>query len=223
MADDVKLANPAVLGLTCFGMTTVLLNLHNAGLFKQDVPILAMGIFLGGIAQIIAGIMEYKKGNTFGTTAFIAYGSFWLTLVFIILLKPGLVAWQVGEKALLVLEPSNKGFAWYLALWGLFTIFMFVGTLKVNRVLQFVFVTLIILYGLLAVHFAWFSYPGKSGAVLKVGGSHRHHLRLLRPSTWPRPSCGTRCTARSSPPSGPWARRRPTRPPRTSEEVRGEG
>lgn len=170
MADDVKLANPAVLGLTCFGMTTVLLNLHNAGLFKQDVPILAMGIFLGGIAQIIAGIMEYKKANTFGTTAFIAYGSFWLTLVFIILLKPGLVAWQVGEKALLVLEPSSKGFAWYLALWGLFTLLMFVGTLRVNRVLQFVFVTLTVLFGLLAVHFAWFSGVGDSTAVLKIAG-----------------------------------------------------
>jgi succinate-acetate transporter protein len=170
MADDVKLANPAVLGLTCFGMTTVLLNLHNAGLFKQDVPVLAMGIFLGGIAQIIAGIMEYKKGNTFGTTAFIAYGAFWLTLVFIIIFKPALMGWQIGGKAVLVLEPANKGFAWYLALWGMFTVLMFVGTLKVNRVLQFVFATLIILFGLLAVHFAWFSYAGKSGAVLKAAG-----------------------------------------------------
>ncbi len=170
MADDVKLANPAVLGLTCFGMTTILLNLHNAGLFKQDAPILAMGIFLGGIAQIIAGIMEYKKGNTFGTTAFIAYGSFWLTLVFIIIMKPALMGWQIGEKTLLVLEPANKGFAWYLALWGLFTLLMFVGTLRVNRVLQFVFLSLTTLYGLLAVHFAWFSYPGKSGTVLKIAG-----------------------------------------------------
>lgn len=170
MADDVKLANPAVLGLTCFGMTTVLLNLHNAGLFKQDVPILAMGIFLGGLAQIIAGVMEYKKGNTFGTTAFIAYGSFWLTLVFIIIFKPALIGWQIGDKAVLILEPANKGFGWYLALWGLFTLLMFVGTLKVNRVLQFVFATLIVLFGLLAVHFAWFSSPGDTTWVLKIAG-----------------------------------------------------
>ena len=61
MADDVKLANPAVLGLTCFGMTTVLLNLHNAGLFKMDAPILAMGLFLGGAVQIIAGALEFKS------------------------------------------------------------------------------------------------------------------------------------------------------------------
>jgi uncharacterized protein len=157
MADD-QLANPAVLGLTCFGMTTVLLNLHNAGLFKQDAPILAMGIFLGGIAQIIAGIMEYKKGNTFGTTAFTAFGSFWLTLVFIIIVKP-----YIGEK--LALEIGNKGFAWYLFLWGVFTTLMFIGTLKVNRVLQFVFASLVVLFFLLAISFGW----GNTG-LLKVAG-----------------------------------------------------
>ncbi len=64
-----------------FGMTTVLLNIHNAGFFPVSAMVLAMGIFYGGIAQIIAGIMEFKKGNTFGTTAFISYGLFWLTLV----------------------------------------------------------------------------------------------------------------------------------------------
>lgn len=73
-------ANPAPLGLMGFGMTTVLLNLHNAGYFELSAMILAMGIFYGGIAQIIAGIMEWKKGNTFGTTAFTSYGLFWLTL-----------------------------------------------------------------------------------------------------------------------------------------------
>jgi uncharacterized protein len=157
MADE-KLANPAVLGLTCFGLTTVLLNLHNAGLFRQDAPILAMGIFLGGIAQIIAGIMEFKKGNTFGTTAFTAYGSFWLTLVFIIMVKP-----YIGET--LALEVGNRGLAWYLFLWGVFTTLMFIGTFKVNRVLQFVFATLIVLFFLLAISFGW----GNAG-LLKVAG-----------------------------------------------------
>lgn len=172
MADDVKLANPAVLGLTCFGMTTVLLNLHNAGLFKMDVPILAMGLFLGGIAQIIAGIMEYKKANSFGTTAFIAYGSFWLTLVFILMTKPFLLNAHAGETANAVgLQAGNKGFAWYLALWGLFSLLMFVGTLRVNRVLQFVFATLILLYGLLAIHFGFFtSSATASTVVIKTAG-----------------------------------------------------
>lgn len=69
-------ANPAPLGLMGFGMTTILLNIHNVGFFELDAMILAMGIFYGGIAQVIAGIMEFKKNNTFGTTAFTSYGFF---------------------------------------------------------------------------------------------------------------------------------------------------
>src|SRR4029078_2845690 len=78
--------NPAPLGLLGFGMTTVLLNLHNAGFYELNSMILAMGICYGGAAQIIAGIMEWKKGNTFATTAFISYGFFWLSLVALLLL-----------------------------------------------------------------------------------------------------------------------------------------
>src|SRR5882757_4432936 len=80
------LANPAPLGLFGFGMTTVLLNIHNAGFYEMNSMILAMGLFYGGMAQVIAGILEYKKNNTFGMTAFISYGFFWLTLVALILL-----------------------------------------------------------------------------------------------------------------------------------------
>jgi len=69
-----KLANPAPLGLLGFGMTTVLLNLHNAGFYPLGSMILAMGLVYGGLAQVIAGVMEYKKGNTFGTLAFSSYG-----------------------------------------------------------------------------------------------------------------------------------------------------
>ncbi len=83
---NTKLANPAPLGLMGFGMTTILLNLHNIGMFPMDGIIPAMGIFYGGIAQIFAGLLEYKKGNTFGLTAFTSYGSFWLTLVAILLM-----------------------------------------------------------------------------------------------------------------------------------------
>ncbi len=95
---DQKLANPAPLGLMGFGMTTVLLNIHNAGFFPVSAMILAMGIFYGGIAQIIAGIMEFKKGNTFGTTAFTSYGLFWLTLVALWVI-PGLNAPNGGPHA----------------------------------------------------------------------------------------------------------------------------
>src|SRR5207244_8210543 len=78
--------NPAPLGLLGFGMTTVLLNFHNAGFFEINSMILAMGICYGGIAQIIAGSMEWRKGNTFATTAFTSYGLFWLSLVALIVL-----------------------------------------------------------------------------------------------------------------------------------------
>lgn len=136
-----KLANPAPLGLMGFGMTTVLLNIHNAGFFPIDAMVLAMGIFYGGIAQVIAGIMEYRKGNTFGVTAFTSYGLFWLTLV-ALLVMPNL-GWA---------DKSPAGFmAWYLFMWGLFTCFMFFGTLKANRALQFVFLSLTVLFWLLAI------------------------------------------------------------------------
>jgi uncharacterized protein len=134
-------ANPAPLGLLGFGMTTVLLNLHNSGLFGLDTMILGMGIFYGGIAQIIAGIMEWKKKNTFGTTAFASYGFFWLTLVALLVLPK--MGW--GEA------PSKGAMAAYLFMWGLFTCVMFVGTLKLNRALQFVFGSLTILFWLLAL------------------------------------------------------------------------
>jgi len=79
-----KLANPAPLGLLGFGTTTVLLNLHNAGFYPLNSMILAMGLAYGGLAQVIAGIMEYKKGNTFGTVAFSSYGLFWWSLVLLL-------------------------------------------------------------------------------------------------------------------------------------------
>ena len=134
-------ANPAPLGLLGFGMTTVLLNLHNAGFYELNSMVLAMGICYGGIAQIIAGIMEWKKSNTFAATAFISYGLFWLSLVtLVVLAKAGLSA------------PSNDAaMAAYLAMWGLFTAVMFLGTLRLNRALQIVFGTLTILFFMLAI------------------------------------------------------------------------
>jgi hypothetical protein len=135
-----KLSNPAPLGLMGFGMTTVLLNLHNAGLFPLGTMILAMGIFYGGMAQVIAGVMEFKKGNTFGTVAFSSYGLFWLSLVALIVMKNmGLPVTTTGAMV-----------AYFIA-WGFFTFFMFIGTLKLNRALQVVFASLTALFWLLAL------------------------------------------------------------------------
>ena len=133
-------ANPAPLGLLGFGLTTVLLNIHNAGYYELNSMILAMGIFYGGLAQIIAGIMEWKKNNTFGTTAFTSYGLFWLTLVGLLFLP----------KLGLADATSKPAFAAYFFMWGLFTFVMFLGTLRINRALQFVFLSLTILFFLLA-------------------------------------------------------------------------
>ena len=134
--------NPAPLGLLAFGMTTVLLNLHNAGLFALGSMILGMGIFYGGLAQIIAGIMEWKKGNTFGTTAFTSYGLFWMSFVALVML-PGM---GIG-----VAEPKVGGVVAYLVMWGIFTGLMFIGTLKANRAIQTVFLSLTILFFLLGI------------------------------------------------------------------------
>jgi len=134
-------ANPAPLGLLAFGMTTVLLNMHNAGIFTLGSMILAMGIFYGGIAQVIAGIMEWNKGNTFGTTAFTSYGLFWLSLVALLVMPK--IGWWVST--------DNGGMIAYFIMWGIFTTVLFVGTLKLNRALQVVFGTLALLFFLLAI------------------------------------------------------------------------
>jgi len=146
--NDIR-ANPAPLGLMGFGMTTILLNLHNAGLFEMDDAILAMGIFYGGAAQIIAGIMEFRKGNTFGLTAFTSYGLFWLSLVWIILYG----------------NADQTFMGWYLFLWGLFTAYMFLATLNKNRALQVVFGSLTLLFWTLAIS-DWFA----NSTILQVAG-----------------------------------------------------
>ncbi|RZD13879.1 MAG: hypothetical protein EVJ47_08860 [Candidatus Acidulodesulfobacterium ferriphilum] len=133
--------NPAPLGLMGFGMTTVLLNLANAGIYSLGSMILAMGVFYGGLAQIIAGIEEWKKKNTFGATAFTSYGAFWLSLVALIFFPKW--GW--------IPATDKGGMVAYFIMWGLFTFIMFIGTLRLNRALQVVFFTLFILFFLLAI------------------------------------------------------------------------
>lgn len=137
---ETKLANPAPLGLMGFGMTTVLLNIHNIGLFPISSMILAMGICFGGLAQIIAGTMEFKKGNTFGLVAFTSYGCFWLSLVALLIMPK--LGWA---------DATPEGYmAWYLFMWGVFTLFMYIGTLKGGKGTQFIFLSLTLLFFLLA-------------------------------------------------------------------------
>ncbi|MDQ7798351.1 MAG: acetate uptake transporter [Candidatus Edwardsbacteria bacterium] len=148
-------ANPAPLGLMGFGMTTILLNLHNAGFFGLDSAILAMGLFYGGITQLIVGIMEWKKGNTFGTVAFTSYGAFWITLVGLMVMPK--LGWTEA--------PSPASWASFLFVWGFFSLLLFIGTLRLNKALQFVFGTLVILFFLLAAGKA----TGNAG-IMKIAG-----------------------------------------------------
>lgn len=137
LVDDT--ANPAPLGLCAFGMTTILLSLHNAGLTAIGSPIIAMAMFYGGIAQVIAGILEWKKNNTFGMVTFGSFGFFWISFAFILLLpKLGLTA-----------APTNQELAAFLSVWGLFAFGLFVCTIKMHRVLLVTLFFVVLLVALL--------------------------------------------------------------------------
>ena len=187
-------ANPAPLGLLAFGLTTVLLNLHNVGLYPNNAMILGMGIFVGGLAQIFAGLLESKKGNTFGTTAFVAFGTFWLSLVAI---------WMLPELGLAT-KADTTAMVFYLTIWGLFTAGMFLGTLRLNHALQVVFATLAVLFWLLALgdlHGQWRDHAGRRRGrhrLRAVGDLHGHRpgpQRGLRPHRLP--ARADRSTARA--------------------------
>ncbi len=134
-------ANPAPLGLSGFGLTTVLLNIHNAGVFPLDMMIVSMGIFYGGLAQVLVGVMEFKKNNIFGTTAFTSYGFFWISLSFI---------WLAPATGI-VEPPSPISMAYYLGIWGVFTIFLFIATLKMLPILRWLFGSVVVLFALLTI------------------------------------------------------------------------
>ncbi len=138
--NEKKQANPAPLGLAGFGMTTVLLNIHNAGFFELNAMIMAMGIFYGGICQMIAGVLEFKRGNTFGGVAFTSYGAFWLTLVLI---------WNA--PALGMPATSSTGMGWYLLMWGVFTYFNYLAIKEGPFIGKMIFGTLVVLFLLLAI------------------------------------------------------------------------
>ena len=129
------IANPAPLGLLGFGMTTLLLNLHNAGIIGLSIVIVAMGFALGGAAQIIAGIMEFKKNNVFGATAFTAYGFFLWSLI---------VIWINPFTSIAAADDVSMGF--YLTAGVSSHLLMFIRTLKHDRSLQVVFLPLTILF-----------------------------------------------------------------------------
>lgn len=137
-----KLANPAPLGLAGFGLTTLLLNVVNADIVGKDAlgMVLPVGLFYGGLAQLLAGMWEAKKNNTFGFTAFSSYGAFWM-------------AFAVMELLVMngAMEPvSKEGLTVFLVAWGIFTTYMFIGTIRISVALMVVFASLSVLFYLLA-------------------------------------------------------------------------
>jgi succinate-acetate transporter protein len=139
-----KFANPAPLGLAGFALTTFLLNLHNAGLISIGAA-LPVGLFYGGLAQLVAGFLEFRTGNTFGMTAFGSYGAFWISLASMVLM-------QVNKWL-----PPEAVQGWLLATlvaWTIFTAVLLVATFRHSKALVWVFATLTILFILLDVQ-AW--------------------------------------------------------------------
>ncbi len=137
-----KTANPTPLGFTGLGLSAVLLSLSYIGLFPVDSMIVAMAIFLGGFAQVFAGLMAWKKGSVFGGTAFCAFGLFWFSLAGLILMPA--LGW--------VEAPTPISLAAYLFLWGVYTFVMLIATLKLgSKAIMFIFVTLFLLFILLAI------------------------------------------------------------------------
>lgn len=144
MVTDIKdkTANPTPLGFTGLGLSAVLLSLSYIGLFPVDSMIVAMAIFLGGFAQVFAGLMAWKKGSVFGGTAFCAFGLFWFSLAGLILMPA--LGW--------VEAPTPISLAAYLFLWGVYTFVMLIATLKLgSKAIMFIFVTLFLLFILLAI------------------------------------------------------------------------
>lgn len=134
-------ASPGPLGLFAFGMCTVLLSLINAGIIGMDSMIFSMGLFYGGLTQILVGLMEGKKGNTFGLVAFTSYGIFWISFVAINVLPAQ--GWMAPA--------SEGGMIAYLVMWCVFSTMLFIGTLKLNRLLQVLFATVVLLFLLLII------------------------------------------------------------------------
>ena len=132
-------ANPAPLGLCAFGMTTILLSLHNAGITGMTSPIVAMALFYGGLAQLIVGIMEWKKNNTFGMVTFGSFGLFWISFASILVLP------TLG----LATAPTAVDLSAFLAVWGILIFGLFICSLRMHRLLQVTLAAVVVLVVLL--------------------------------------------------------------------------
>lgn len=137
-----KVASPGALGLAGFALTTFILNVFNAGLIEGDEGIVwTTGIFFGGIAQMCAGMWDIKRNDIFGGTCFTAYGAFWIALAMAKILSGAGIIGAIPSGALVT----------FLVAWGIFTLYATVASIKVNKAVFTLFVTLTILFFLLAI------------------------------------------------------------------------
>jgi succinate-acetate transporter protein len=153
------IADPGPLGLAAFAMTTFFLSSVNTGWLPASVEgvVLGLALFYGGIVQVLAGMWEFAKGNTFGAVAFSSYGAFWLSFWYLIAHTDLTAAAEAGV--------AGKGVGFFLLGWTIFTLYMLVCTLRTNGVLVTVF-------GLLFVTFLFLTL-GKllpSTGMTTVGG-----------------------------------------------------
>jgi uncharacterized protein len=133
------LANPAAVGLGAFGATTLLLQLHNLGLVGVGA-VMWLAFIFGGLAQLVAGFLEYRNGNNFGFAAFTTYGAFWIALGGI---------WMNAQLKFTAISGTDVG--WFLVIFTLLTGIYFIGSLKQNSALAWVFLTLFIGFVLLDI------------------------------------------------------------------------
>jgi len=139
MAQELKLGNPAVVGLGGFGMTTLILQFHNLGLVGLG-PVIWIGLLFGGGAQIVAGLLEFKTGNNFGFCAFTGYGAFWISLCFYLIFGTNADV----AKAFPVLQFDAAGLGIFLLMWTFFTFILFIASMKHHSALALLFLTLLL-------------------------------------------------------------------------------
>jgi len=150
-------ANPGPLGLAAFAATTFMLSVLNADIVSLGGlgGVLAVALAYGGIVQVLAGMWEFRAGNTFGAVAFSSYGAFWIS-VFVLFKITGPV--------------THAGFSLYLYAWSIFTLLMLVASLRTNGVLVAVFVLLTITFFLLAIGNAGLTGVQATNSTIKLGG-----------------------------------------------------
>jgi succinate-acetate transporter protein len=155
-----KVADPGPLGLAGFALTTFVLSMYNAGILDgKGVPVvLGLALAYGGIAQLLAGMWEFRTGNTFGAVAFTSYGAFWLSF------------WALEQFYAKDLDKAGgnvtaQAVGVYLVAWGFFTTYMFIASLRTTGAIATVFLLLAVTYWLLGIG-NWTTTSG----IVKAGG-----------------------------------------------------